>query len=99
MQGSKVRGVRVATAWLTGMLLLGAIGTAHAQLSAVSSSNAGSTCTGGNNGDGYCATGAQLPVSAAATFTARYSWNVNADTGVGSTRDESSNATHTVSFG
>src|SRR5690606_9306422 len=72
---------------------------ARAQLSSASNSTAGATCSGGSNGDGFCgnAVGFSTPNNGS-TFTSRYAWNINADVGVFSTRDTSSNAQHNVSF-
>ena len=72
---------------------------AAAQLSSATNSTSGATCSGGNNGDGYC--GNSVGFSTAnngTTFTSRYAWNINADVGIGSTRDTSGNAQHNVAF-
>ena len=89
------RGVRVTLA-LT--LVVGLAGIASAgTLTGESSTNAGSTCSGGNDGNGFCSN-AVTQVFGTTTFQSRYEWNVNADTTVLSTRDESGTATHTLSF-
>jgi hypothetical protein len=78
-------------------LLLPAV--ARAQLSSVANSTTGSTCSGANNADGYCANTVSFTVpSTGTTFTSRHAWNINADVGAGSTRDTSGNAQHNVSF-
>jgi hypothetical protein len=72
---------------------------AFAQLSAVSNSATGSTCTGANNSDGFCGNALTFPVAnTGTTFTSRYAWNINADVGIFGTRDTSGNAAHNVSF-
>ena len=72
---------------------------AQAQLSSVANSTTGSTCSGGNNSDGYCANTVSFTVpSNGTTFTSRHAWNINADVGIASTRDTSGNAQHNVSF-
>ena len=71
---------------------------ALAQLSGTSSGNAGSTCSGANNGDGFCGSSTQELVDNGTTFQSRYAWNINADVGVFSTRDTSGNAQHNVTF-
>ena len=72
---------------------------ASAQLSSATNSTTGATCTGANNGDGFC--GNSVAFSTAnngTTFTSRYAWNINADVGVASTHDTSGTAKHNVSF-
>jgi hypothetical protein len=79
-----------------GMALLPAV--AQAQLSASSSSNAGSTCSGSNNSSGFCGSSTSVLTNTGTTFQSRYAWNINADVGIFSTRDTSGNAQHNVSF-
>src|SRR5262245_5429247 len=68
-------------------------------LSGSTSNTTGSTCAGGNNSDGFCGFSSSVLTNTSTTFQSRHAWNVNADTGVGSTRDESSsNVQHNVSF-
>src|SRR5690606_4059273 len=71
---------------------------AQAQLSSTSTSNSGSTCSGSNNGDGYCGSSTSVLINNGTTFQSRYAWNINADVGALSTRDTSGNAQHNVSF-
>src|SRR5262245_37599901 len=97
MDLSRSRGIRAGAMAAVGLWLLAHAVPAAAQLSGASSSNAGSTGNSGN-ADGFNGSSAQLPTNTSTTFTARYAFNVNADTGTGSTRDQSANATHTVGF-
>ena len=56
---------------------------AAAQLSSATNSTSGATCSGANNGDGFC--GNSVGFSTAnngTTFTSRYAWNINADVGI-----------------
>src|SRR5262249_42543122 len=46
----------------------------------------------------FCGFSRAFTANTSTTFTSRYAWNVNADTGVGSTRDESGSAQHNLSF-
>jgi hypothetical protein len=78
--------------------LLGSPQRAAAQLSSPSATNSGSSCTGGNNSDGFCGSSAGVTTNTGTTIQTRYAWNVNADVGPGSTRDESGTAQHNVSF-
>src|SRR5262245_1533949 len=83
----------LATAGLLG------IGTAQAQITSPVNSITGSSCSGGNNADGSCAESVAFSTpNNGTTFTSRYAFNVNADTGAGSTRDESGSAVHNLSF-
>jgi hypothetical protein len=71
---------------------------AAAQISGAST--AGSTCTNpqGNNADGYSGCGVATQTDNGTTLATRYEFNVNADIGIFSTRDEASAATHQVAF-
>jgi len=62
------------------------------------SSNAGSTCAGSNDGNGYCSSAVQQLVNNGTTFQSRYAWNINADIGILATRDTSGSARHNLSF-
>src|SRR5262245_17235273 len=74
-------------------------GPASAQLGSATNSVTGASCGGGSNGDGDCQNSVVFTVpNNGSNFTSRYAWNINADTGVGSTRDESGNAQHNISF-
>ncbi|HZR79474.1 MAG TPA: hypothetical protein VFD92_00130 [Candidatus Binatia bacterium] len=81
-------------------LLAGALAasSAQAQISGATGSTTGSSCSGGNDADGFCAFSRSTTANTGTTLSSRYAWNVNADIGVGSTRDESSNAQHNLSF-
>ncbi len=92
-----VRRSRLAPALAIGLVLAWA-GSAAAQLSAASSSNAGSTCSGANNSDGFCGSVTTLPTNTSTQIQSRYAWMLNADVGVASTRDTSGNAQHNVTF-
>ena len=73
--------------------------SAMAQLASVSNSTTGATCSGGNSADGDCRNSVSFSTANnGTTFTSRYAWNINADTGGGSTHDTSGNAQHNVSF-
>ena len=91
----------VARVLALGLLLTSA--AAHAQLSGVTN-NSGSavstnSCSAGNNGDGFCGFSTSFTAGPTATsFTSRYAWNINADTGIGGTRDSNGTATHRVGF-
>jgi hypothetical protein len=95
--------MRIATAGVR-FLLLGCVAglalasPAHALISGASSSNGGSTCSGGNNADGFCGSSTSVPVNNGSTLQSRYAWNINADTAVFSTRDTSGTAQHNVGF-
>ena len=72
---------------------------ARALLSGATDSNlAGFTCSGGASVDGDCQRSAAFTANTSSTFTSRYAWNINADTGVFSTHDTSSNAQHNITF-
>jgi hypothetical protein len=73
------------------------VGSARAQISGASVNNAGSTCSG-SNGDGFCGSSTQTLTNNGTTLATRYAWNVNADVGALSTRDETGSAQHHVSF-
>ena len=74
-------------------------GRATAQISSPSESTAGASCSGGGGGDGDCRNSVSFSTpSNGITFTSRYAWNINADTGVFSTHDTSGNAQHNISF-
>jgi hypothetical protein len=63
-------------------------------------STAGSTCTNpqANSVDGFSGCGVSTLTDDGTTLATRYTFNVNADIGIFSTRDEGSAATHAVSF-
>ena len=72
---------------------------AAAQLSGASNSTTGATCSGGGGADGDCRNSVSFSTANnGTTFTSRYAWNINADTGIGSTHDTSGNAQHNVAF-
>jgi hypothetical protein len=73
-------------------------GIAHAQLSGATTSTAGATCSGGASADGDCRNSSAFTASSGTTFTSRYAWNINADTGVFSTHDTSGTPRHTLTF-
>ena len=78
--------------------MLLAAGPAAAQsISGFSVSTAGSTGNSGN-GDGATTSSVAIQTNTATQVKSRFAWNVSADTGVGSTRDQSGNAQHNVSF-
>ena len=53
----------------------------------------------GGGADGDCRNSVSFSTANnGTTFTSRYAWNINSDTGVGSTHDTSGNAQHNVSF-
>src|SRR6185503_10143065 len=94
-----LRTKRIGTFVVAGafLLLSGAVG--HAQLSGVSNSTVGAACGGGCNADGCCSNSVQFPGGIGATsFTSRYAWNINADVGVGATRDTTGTGSHHVDF-
>ena len=90
--------------WLPGLAVLVAAvafspSAADAQLASVTNSITGNSCAGGSNTDGDCRNSVAFSVANnGTTFTSRYAWNINADTGTASTRDESGTAQHNVSF-
>jgi hypothetical protein len=69
-----------------------------AQISGASVSITGATCSGGSSDTGDCRSSTQVLSNNGTTFSTRYAWNINADTGLGSTRDISGTARHNVSF-
>src|SRR5213593_625027 len=73
---------------------------ARAQLSSATNSTTGAGCGGSGTGaDGDCRnTVAFSTANNGTTFTSRYAWNINADTGIFSTHDTSGNARHNVDF-
>ncbi len=96
--GKRIR-TQVCTVAMAAGLILAVAHSAHAQgLSLSSSSNAGSTCGGANNADGFCGSSTSLPINNATQLQSRYAWNINADVGAGSTRDTSGNAQHNIAF-
>jgi hypothetical protein len=70
---------------------------AAAQLSAISGSTSGSSCTS-NSADRFCGFSRGTTASSGTSFTSRYAWNVNADVGALSTSDASGTASHNLSF-
>jgi hypothetical protein len=94
--GYRLRAATVAT-MLMGTLLIAA-GPADAQsISGFSVSTAGST--GNNNsGDGSTNSSVAVQVNTATQVKSRFAWNINADVGALTTRDQSGNAQHNVSF-
>ncbi len=74
-----------------------ATGVATAQLSGGSASTAGSTGNS-NSSDGSNNAATQVLINTATVVQTRYAWNVNADVGVFSTRQQNANAQHNVSF-
>ena len=80
-------------------LLLAPVRQAAAQLSSVTDSTTGSSCAGSNNSDGFCGSAVSFSVpSNGATFTSRYAWNVNADTGLFGNQTRAGTAAHHVNF-
>jgi hypothetical protein len=71
---------------------------AHALISGATANNSGSTCSGGNNADGFCGSSTQILTNNGTNLNTRYAWNVNADVIILSTRDESGTAQHHVNF-
>jgi cysteine-rich repeat protein len=70
----------------------------HAQsISSASASTAGSTGNGGDS-DGSRLSSVNIQVNNGSQFKTRFAWNVSADVGVFSTRDQSGNAQHNLSF-
>src|ERR1700690_669120 len=97
MRGATTSIARYASmAILASGLLLSA--AASAQLSGASDSTAGSSCSGGSDSGGDCRFSSGLLVNTSTQVKSRYAWNINADVGIFSTRDESGSATHKVSF-
>lgn len=95
-----MRGVTVSAARYASLVAL-AIGllfsrTAFAQLSAQSTNSTGSSCSGGSDGNGDCRFSTSELIKNSTQYKVRYAWNVNADVGILSTRDESGSATHHV---
>jgi len=72
--------------------------SAWAGLSSSSTSDAGSTCSGGGSTDGDCLHSTSVITNNSTTYKTRYAWNINADTTVFSTHDTSGNAQHNASF-
>ena len=72
--------------------------SAWASLSGSSTSTSGASCSGGGSADGDCRNSVSVITNNANTYKTRYAWNINADTGVGSTHDTSSSASHHVDF-
>src|ERR1051326_260852 len=71
----------------------------RAQLSSATDSALSATCSGGGSTDGDCRNSVAFSTAnEGTTFTSRYAWNINADTGVGSTHDTSGSARHDISF-
>jgi hypothetical protein len=77
--------------------LLG-VAPARAQISGVSSSNAGSFCSQANGTTGFCGSSTSLVTSTSTQFTSRFAWNLNADSETATARDTSGGAQHNVSF-
>jgi len=70
---------------------------ARGQISGASATTAGSSCTG-DDADGFCGSSATIVTDDGSTLATRYAWNINADIGLGSTRDSSGAAHHNVDF-
>src|SRR5579862_4041127 len=95
-----MRGVTIRVARYASLVAL-AIGllfcrTAFAQLSAQSTNSTGSSCSGGSDGNGDCRFSTSELIKNSTQYKVRYAWNINADVGILSTRDESGSATHHV---
>src|SRR2546429_1525461 len=74
-------------------------GRAAAEIRTASPSTSGATCSGGGGGDGDCRNSVALSTANnGITFTSRYAWNINADTGIFSTHDTSGDAQHNLSL-
>lgn len=74
------------------------LGSAFAQITSPSSTNGGSSCNAGNSSDTFCGSSTSLPINNGTTLQSRYAWNINADVGILTTRDQGGNAQHNVSF-
>src|SRR5512143_2380826 len=85
---------RAALAAVIAALLVGP--SARAQLSGASGNATGTVCNDGNTSDRSCSFSAGLTVNTTSTITSRHAWNINADIGILSTSDMSSNAQHNV---
>src|SRR5881398_2595997 len=89
-------------AWsVAAMALLVSAAPARAQMSSAADSTSGATCSGGGGADGDCRNTVAFTAAcggSCTSFTSRYAWNINADTGVGSTHDTSGTAIHTITF-
>jgi hypothetical protein len=91
--------VHLGAAVIAALFTLTVAGAASATMSGASNSTTGATCSGGGSGDGDCRNSVSFTVpNNGTTFTSRYAWNINADTGVFSTHDTSGNAQHNISF-
>ncbi len=91
--GARVLG-RLTT--VAGLVLAAA--TASAQISAVTQNATGSSGSPGNNVDGSTTFGSTVTLNTGTSLQTRHSFNVNADIGALSTRDQNGTAVHNVSF-
>src|SRR5579862_8133083 len=72
--------------------------SAWAGLSGSTTSDSGSTCSGGGSTDGDCRHSVSEITNNSTTYKTRYAWNINADTTIFNTHDTSGNAQHNISF-
>src|SRR5262245_10871260 len=77
--------------------LLVSASPAAAQISGASASTAGSTGNGGNS-DGSVRSSVAITTNTGTTLATRFAWNISADVGAFSTRDQSGTAQHNVDF-
>src|SRR5437867_3442050 len=100
MVGVGIRSGRVA--WSVAVMVLLVIAApVRGQMSSASNSASSSNCNNTNNTDGFCGSSQSFTAAcggSCTSFSSRYAWNVNADTGAGSTRDNLSTANHIISF-
>ena len=98
MRGAIHRG---ASAFLpTGVALLTLLLAASASaqgISGASTSTAGSTANDGDT-SGSTRSSVAIQTNTSSTFATRFAWNVSADVGAASTRDQAGNAQHNLSF-
>ena len=72
--------------------------SAHAQaISGLSATTSGSTANSGDT-SGSTRSSVAFTTNTAATVATRFAWNVSADVGIRSTRDQNGNAQHNISF-
>ena len=73
-------------------------GAAQGQISGFSVSTSGSAGSPGNDGDGFTGFSVAKQIETGTQIRSRYAFNVNADVGIFSTRDQYGTAQHNMSF-
>ncbi len=67
-------------------------------ISNATADSTGSSCTGTNDGDGFCGFSQAVQVNDGATFASRFAMNVNADRGAGGTKTMNGSMSHNLVF-